>query len=109
MDDFIEMYEGALDAKVCAELVAAFEASDKVVRGRTTGGVNTRLKDSWDLHVSSHPEWKNAENLLNVRQTKFDPLLLRSRAPTGAWTVDAWAPTDGFVRNGGVRFRFGGE
>lgn len=51
----------------------------------------------------------NAENLLNVRQTKFDPLLLRSRAPTGAWTVDAWAPTDGFVLNGGVRFRFGGE
>ncbi len=51
----------------------------------------------------------NAENLLNVRQTKFDPLLLPSRAPTGAWTVDAWAPTDGFVLNGGVRFRFGGE
>ncbi|WP_246447819.1 TonB-dependent receptor plug domain-containing protein [Novosphingobium flavum] len=50
----------------------------------------------------------NAENLLNVRQTSYDPLLLRSRAPTGAWTVDAWAPTDGFVLNGGVRFRFGG-
>jgi hypothetical protein len=65
MDDFIEVYDGALDAKVCAELVAAFQASDKVVRGRTTGGVNTRLKDSWDLHVSSHPEWKNAENMLN--------------------------------------------
>src|SRR5690242_18129875 len=65
MDDFIEVYEGALDAKVCAELVAAFEASDKLVRGRTSGGVNTRLKDSWDLHVSGHAEWKNTENLLN--------------------------------------------
>src|SRR5512146_1738757 len=64
-DDFIEVYDGALDATVCAELVAAFEASDKLVRGRTSGGVNTRLKDSWDLHVSSHPEWKNAENVLN--------------------------------------------
>lgn len=51
----------------------------------------------------------NAENLLNVRQTKYDPLLLSRRAPTGAWTVDAWAPTDGFVLNGGVRFRFGGK
>ena len=51
----------------------------------------------------------NAENLLNVRQTKYDPLLLPRRAPTGAWTVDAWAPTDGFVLNGGVRIRFGGE
>ena len=65
MDDFIEVYEGALDAKACAELVAAFEASDKLVRGRTSGGVNTRLKDSWDLHVSGQPEWKNAENMLN--------------------------------------------
>ncbi|QNG49071.1 TonB-dependent receptor plug domain-containing protein [Sphingobium yanoikuyae] len=51
----------------------------------------------------------NAENLLNVRQTKYDPLLLHRRAATGAWTVDAWAPTDGFVLNGGVRLRFGGE
>jgi iron complex outermembrane receptor protein len=51
----------------------------------------------------------NAENLLNVRQTKYDSLLLTRRAPTGSWTVDAWAPTDGFTLNGGVRFRFGGK
>lgn len=51
----------------------------------------------------------NAENILNVRQTRFDPLLLPRRAPAGSWTVDAWAPTDGFVVNGGVRFRFGGD
>lgn len=63
--DFIEVYEGALDPQACAELIAAFEASDKLSRGKTSGGVNTRLKDSWDLHVSSHAEWKNAENLLN--------------------------------------------
>ncbi len=51
----------------------------------------------------------NAENILNVRQTRYDPLLLPARAPTGAWTVDAWAPTDGFVLNAGVRFRFGAK
>jgi iron complex outermembrane receptor protein len=51
----------------------------------------------------------NAENLLDVRQTRWDPLLLPRRAPVGAWTVDAWAPTDGRVINGGIRFRFGGE
>lgn len=50
----------------------------------------------------------NAENLLDVRQTRHDPLLLPQRSPAGAWTVDAWAPTDGRVVNGGVRFRFGG-
>jgi iron complex outermembrane receptor protein len=45
----------------------------------------------------------NLENLLDVRQTKYDPLLLPQRAPDGRWTVDAWAPTDGFAVNGGVR------
>jgi len=51
----------------------------------------------------------NLENLLNVRQTRTDPLLLRSRANDGRWTVDAWGPTDGFVANAGVKVRFGGE
>ena len=50
----------------------------------------------------------NAENILNIRQTKYDPLLLRTRAPDGSWTLDVWAPTEGFVLNGGVRLRFGG-
>ncbi len=50
----------------------------------------------------------NAENILDVRQTKYNPLVRRLRNPAGAWTVDAWAPTDGFVLNGGIRLRFGG-
>jgi outer membrane receptor for ferrienterochelin and colicins len=49
----------------------------------------------------------NAENLLNFRQTRYDPLLLPIRAPDGAWTVDAWGPLEGRTINGGVRFRFG--
>ena len=51
----------------------------------------------------------NAENLLDVRQTKYDPLLLPQRAPSGRWTVDAWAPLEGFILNGGIRLRFGGH
>lgn len=50
----------------------------------------------------------NAENLLDVRQTKYDPLLRPTRAADGRWTVDAWAPTDGFTVNGGIRLNFGG-
>jgi iron complex outermembrane receptor protein len=49
----------------------------------------------------------NAENLLNVRQTRWDPLVRPTRASDGRWTVDAWAPTDGFVLNGGVRLKLG--
>jgi outer membrane receptor for ferrienterochelin and colicins len=45
----------------------------------------------------------NVENLANIRQTKYDPLIRPSRLPDGRWTVEAWAPLDGRVWNGGVR------
>ena len=48
----------------------------------------------------------NSENLLDVRQTRHAPLLRPSRRPDGRWTVDAWAPIDGRVFNGGVRIEF---
>lgn len=62
-----------------------------------------------ELVVGKVRVFLNAENILNIRQTKYDPLLLRTRAPDGRWTVDVWAPTEGFVVNGGVRLRFGGS
>jgi iron complex outermembrane receptor protein len=49
----------------------------------------------------------NLENILNVRQTRYDPLLLPRRAVDGRWTTDVWAPTEGFVVNGGIRLKFG--
>ncbi|MDX1562717.1 MAG: TonB-dependent receptor, partial [Gammaproteobacteria bacterium] len=49
----------------------------------------------------------NLENLLDVRQTRESPLIRPERAPDGRWTVDAWAPLEGFVANAGVRIRFG--
>jgi outer membrane receptor for ferrienterochelin and colicins len=48
----------------------------------------------------------NGENLLNVKQTDWDPLLRPTRGVDGRWTVDAWAPLDGRVLNGGVRVTF---
>jgi iron complex outermembrane receptor protein len=48
----------------------------------------------------------NAENLGGVRQTRFDPLVRPFQAADGRWTVDAWAPLDGRVINGGVRILF---
>jgi iron complex outermembrane receptor protein len=48
----------------------------------------------------------NSENLLDVRQTKYNPLVLPRRTPDGRWTVDAWAPLDGRVVNGGIRVFF---
>lgn len=48
----------------------------------------------------------NAENLTGVRQSRWDPLLRPTRSVDGRWTVDAWAPLEGRVINGGVRLEF---
>jgi len=64
--DFIEVYDGALDAAACRALIERFEASGQAVRGATGGGVDTRLKDSWDVCISNHAEWQDAENGLNA-------------------------------------------
>jgi outer membrane receptor for ferrienterochelin and colicins len=48
----------------------------------------------------------NGENLTDVRQTRWQPLVRRQRAPDGRWTVDAWAPLEGRTINGGIRVGF---
>ena len=49
----------------------------------------------------------NAENLLNVRQTKTDSLVLPQQDPSGRWTTDIWSRNDGFTVNAGIRIKFG--
>jgi outer membrane receptor for ferrienterochelin and colicins len=48
----------------------------------------------------------NGENLTDVRQTRWDPLVRPVRGVDGRWTVDAWAPLDGRNINGGIRVFF---
>lgn len=57
--DFIEVYDEALDAATCAALIRRFDASNKAVRGQTGSGVNTSLKDSWDICITDHAEWND--------------------------------------------------
>jgi len=49
----------------------------------------------------------NGENLTGTRQTTWDRLTRPARGADGRWTVDAWAPLDGIVANGGIRLAFG--
>jgi outer membrane receptor for ferrienterochelin and colicins len=49
-------------------------------------GEITRGQFSWFI---------NAENLLNIRQTKEDSLVLPTRAPDGQWTMDNGQPAYG--------------
>lgn len=48
----------------------------------------------------------NAENVSNVLQTHFDPLLLPAQIRTGRWTTDVWAPIEGRVVRIGLRTTF---
>jgi len=48
----------------------------------------------------------NGENLTDVRQSNWGPVLRPERGVDGRWTVDAWAPLEGRVINGGVRVHF---
>lgn len=48
----------------------------------------------------------NAEDLTNVRQTRWDPLLRTSPGPGGTWTTDEWAPLEGRVVRLGVEASF---
>lgn len=64
--DFIEVYDDALDAASCRAIIERFEASGEAVRGATGGGVDTKLKDSWDIRISGNARWKDVEQALNV-------------------------------------------
>jgi len=64
--DFIEVYDDALDAATCAALRRRFDASGEAVRGATGGGVDVKLKDSWDIHISGRSQWQDAERALNA-------------------------------------------
>lgn len=48
----------------------------------------------------------NFENLLNVRQTRTDPLVRTAPMASGRWTTDVWAPLEGFMANVALRYRW---
>ena len=95
--DFIEVYPGALPKVVCDSAIEWFEKSGAAVRGRTGGGVDTTLKDSWDIEITGNPEWKPlvdaiqgaafagfAEYVRKYRYTLLAPLSLKIKnAETG--------------------------
>jgi hypothetical protein len=93
-NDFIEITDSTLDPATCAALISRFERSGQATRGRTGGGLDVDLKDSWDICIDSHAEWRDVVNLLNtammraligyVRKYPFTalaPLALRMQDP----------------------------
>ena len=66
-------------------------------------GVTGRVSAGTGVFV---PTPFTAENLEHFKQSGHDPLLRPRRNFEGQFTVDQWAPLDGRVINGGIRFRF---
>lgn len=100
VEDFIGVYDGALSSGQCDALVARFEASDKVVRGRTGNGVDVVKKDSYDITINSHREWDDVNQLLLATMMehlkayvdRYRMMLMGSLSPTLAHP-DTGAPT----------------
>lgn len=76
---------------------------------RTSGRPYFEIGLLGEIVVGKLRVFLNAENLLGIRQTRYESLLRPLRAPDGRWTVDAWAPLEGFTLNGGIRVKLGGE
>ncbi len=63
--DFVEVYDHAIDAATCRQLIDRFEASGQARRGVTGSGVDVAVKDSWDIPLDAHPGWADAQQKLN--------------------------------------------
>jgi hypothetical protein len=92
--DFIEVYPQVFSPSQCADIVANFEQSGQAVRGRTGSGVDTKLKDSYDITITGKPEWRPLVQLFNsavfaclkeyIKKYRFaliGPLALRYQDP----------------------------
>jgi iron complex outermembrane receptor protein len=76
---------------------------------RTRGGAYVLWGSLVDWRIGRFRLFVNGENLSDVRQTSLEPLVRRTRASDGRWTVDVWRPLEGRTINAGIRVRFGKE
>jgi outer membrane receptor for ferrienterochelin and colicins len=73
---------------------------------RTRSEPYTVLNLLGELRFGRWRLFATGDNLTDVRQTRWDPIAHLLRAADGRFTVDAWAPLEGRVINGGIRVSF---
>ncbi len=64
VDDFLEIYDNALTPAQCELVISRFNASDKVIRGKTGAGVDLAKKDSYDLTITPLQDWNDVSNMM---------------------------------------------
>jgi outer membrane receptor for ferrienterochelin and colicins len=78
--------------------------ADDPYRERTPGFVTLEILVSKRMERAE--VFLDLENLTDVRQTGWDPLLLPAPGRGGRWTTDQWAPLEGRVARLGVQLSF---
>lgn len=71
MTDFIEIYDNALTAEFCQQLINTFDSSPHTTQGRTGGGVDLAKKNSTDLYLYQHAEYQPLLNVIWQATTKY--------------------------------------
>lgn len=64
--DFIELYEGMLEPAKCERIIERFLASGMATPGLAGGAVKPTVKNSLDIDISEHSEWRDVEAELNA-------------------------------------------
>ena len=62
--NFIEVYDNALTSEQCKLIIDYMNGSNKLKKGETMGGVNTSIKDSYDLPLSLRDDDDDVNNIL---------------------------------------------
>ena len=60
MNDFVEVYDGALSIEFCERLISLFEQSPHQQAGRAGGVVDPEKKQSSDILLNQYPEFSEA-------------------------------------------------
>lgn len=81
MTDHIAVYDEALDAALCHEIIEKFRASDKR-RGSTGSGVDLKKKDSYDINVSVDPGWAELHRKILMSTSRYVVKYMREYAFT---------------------------
>lgn len=63
-DPFIWIKDDVLSANFCNDVIKRFEESPNKSQGTAGYSVNTSIKDSLDLHISTEKEWQDVDNAL---------------------------------------------
>ena len=63
--DFIEVFDGAIEAATCRSWLDRFESGGRAQRGATGSGVDIAMKDSWDIGLDQSPGWADVRLQLN--------------------------------------------